>query len=218
MKREKIEHLLRHIHWVVPETQGDFNLLDLRLLAEEICDLWVVVTPPLALDVEGSILLVECVEYSMVPENIIRFQAMESLTNRMKALSDNIKDQSLLPYSDEENLVVALLVWYGCISMAKLISEEYRLWGNNPYKLEEVNPPLFKRQELYNILLESFDCSGFQQGKWVRYGMSLAKFLKESRGEKIIDYWVPKESDYWSKINVNEESPEENPSSPNLGP
>lgn len=85
----------------------------------------------------------------------------------------------------------AAYLWLGCIGMAKCTRATYMSpAGEKPYTLAQ-------RRKGYARLLRIARRCAARRNPWVFWGMTLAQGLSLSRGDKIINDWVPAESLYW---------------------
>lgn len=130
------------------------------------------------------------------PQNrVLRYVPVAQVVQRVVNLADILKET--LPFSADENLVVSMYTWHGCMYMAKLLRRVHNVpgGGQDSYTLK-------MRQEGYAHIQQQWVQSEEEGNVWVRYGVSLARPMEQGRKKQNFDLevhenWIPKDSPYW---------------------
>jgi hypothetical protein len=115
------------------------------------------------------------------------------VSDRLAALVPHLRP--ILTFSDEQNLVISMYSWHGCIHMAKTLRPVDVLW-------RQYTPEM--RQHGYDHIQREWTREDALGDTWVRYGVSLARFFemgrkKESFSTMVHEDWVPEDSPYWDE-------------------
>lgn len=176
---------------------GDSNLVDVYCLAEKIREVLGVALPSELPPKNAGVLAFECVETSLLRDpqsRVLRNTPVAEIAQRIVNLAGTLK--GMLPFSDDQNLVVSLYAWHGCIRMAKLLRCVYNIPGG-----QALYTPQMRRDEYAHIRKE-WTKDDAQGNPWVRYGVSLARPMEQGRKKQDFDFavhenWIPKDSPYW---------------------
>jgi hypothetical protein len=180
-----------------PFLDGDSNLVDICWLAEKLREILGVALPTELPPKNAGVLAFECVETSLLrdPQNrVLRTIPVADVAQRIENLASALK--GMLPFSDDQNLVVSLYAWHGCIRMAKLLRCVYNIPEG-----QALYTPQMRRDEYAQIRAE-WTQNEAQGNPWVRYGVSLARPMEQGRKKQDFDFeahenWIPKDSPYW---------------------
>jgi len=176
-----------------PSPGGDPNVFDILWLAERLQE-WVgdSISGPLV-GPKVAIQWVEDVDRFLVKMEILRRLDNWEVAERTVALKCGLRAPALPGRNARMiRLIQALYTWFGAIGMAKSTRVAYNSGPNQttPYSQEERWIGYYLVQLQWKRLLAAGN-------PWVRFGVSIANALAKSRGDKIIDRWVPKASPYW---------------------
>ena len=166
-------------------------------LAEKIREVLGVALPTELPAKDAGVLAFECVETNLLrdPHNrVLRNTPVADVAQRIVNLAGALK--GMLRFSDDQDLVVSLYAWHGCIHMGKLLRCVYNIPGGQAL----YTPPM--RREGYARIREEWTRDEAQGNPWVRYGVSLARPMEQGRKKQNFDFevhenWVPKDSPYW---------------------
>lgn len=180
-----------------PFPDGDSNLVDIYWFAEKLREALGAILPTELPPKNVGVLAFECVETNLLrdPQNrVLRNTPVADIALRIENLANAIK--GMLPFSDDQNLVVSLYAWHGCICMAKLLRCVYNIPGG-----QALYTPQMRRDEYARIRAE-WTQNEAQGNPWVRYGVSLARPMEQGRKKQDFDFevhenWIPKDSPYW---------------------
>lgn len=170
---------------------GDPNTIDLYWQAAKVlASLGVSIphgVPPKAVGVG----IVECVESKFVKGSLIRNLRPSVLSDRGLLLTRTLNAGPLWAFLPEQAFVVALFAWHGCINMAKTTRKTYVTGDGEAEYSSEL------RISGYNSIRKCWLEEVKKGNPWVRYGVSVARGLTKSRGNEMVDDWIPRISPYW---------------------
>jgi hypothetical protein len=178
---------------------GDTNLVDVHWLARQIRqDLGVGLPTDLPPKRDG-VSAFECVETTLLrdPGNrVLRHIPLAEVVRRVESLPPALK--GLLPFSDEQNLVVSLYAWHGCIHMGKVLRCTYNAPGGQALYTPQM------RRDGYEHVKADWMRAEIQGNPWVRYGVSLTRLMEQGRKKENFDFevhenWIPDDSPYWEE-------------------
>jgi hypothetical protein len=182
-------------HW--PECGGDTNLFDVYWLAQRLREDVGLTVPTQSLSKDRGVEAFECVESHVLRDlpgrGLLREAPLSDVAARILSLQEALR--SILPFSDDENVMVAFYIWQGCVHMANLLRKSYVVaGGEDPY-----TPEL--RRAGYDHIRECWESESQHGNPWVRYGVSLARLMEQGRKkekfkDQIVEDWVPNDSPY----------------------
>jgi hypothetical protein len=180
-----------------PFHDGDSNLVDVYWLAQKIREVLGVVLPSELPPKNEGVLAFECVEANLLsdPQNrVLRDISVADVGQRIVNLAGAVN--GMLLFSGDQNLVVSLYAWHGCIHMGKLLSCVY----NIPRGQALYTPQM--RRDGYEHIRGDWEREEAQGNPWVRYGVSLTRPMERGRRKQDFDFevhenWIPKDSPYW---------------------
>jgi len=189
-KKEKasddLEGAVQTIAFNWPHVVGDPNVQDVLYLAYSLQGaLGIRELPHRLASKKSGVSWVESVDRHLIQGNILRFLSPEEVGARVSALSHALRGQT--------RLLQALCTWFGTIGMAKCTRTHYNSHaptGKTPYTQEE-------RWIGFYIVQLAWKQALVAGNPWVKFGVSIANALSRSRGDEIVDRWVPKSSPYW---------------------
>jgi len=174
-----------------PPAAGDTNLVDVAHHAGQILTTSGIVLPTELPDKERGVAIVEAVDQIFVRGDLIRTLPPDEIAHRAEQLAQRLRENHLLDYDPLVTYLVALLVWHGCLNMAKSLRPTYV----TPEGLVPYTRP--QREAAYAFIKPHWQQAEAGGNPWVKYGVSLARTLETRRENRIIDDWVPRDSPYW---------------------
>ena len=125
---------------------------------------------------------------------VLRSIAVTDVVQRIVSLAGSLK--GMLPFSADQNLVVSLYAWHGCIHMGKLLRCAHNIPGGQALYTAEM------RRDGYAHIRGDWERDAAQGNPWVRYGVSLTRLMEQGRKKQDFDFeihenWIPKDSPYW---------------------
>lgn len=174
---------------------GDSNLVDVYWLAEQIREVLGVVLPTELPPKNAGVQAFEWVEANLLrdPKNrVLRNIPVSDVAQRIVNLAAALK--GMLPFSEDQNLLVSLYAWHGCIHMGKLLRRVYNVLGGQALYTPEM------RRDGYARIRGEWTRDEAKGNKWVRYGVSLARPMEQSRKKQdfeVHEDWIPRDSPYW---------------------
>jgi hypothetical protein len=179
-----------------PFGSGGLNLVDVLWLAQKIREGLAVALPPAPPPQAAGVKAVECVETSLLrdPRNrALRNTFVNEVARRIVALHAALN--GVLPFPNDQGLVVSLYAWHGCLHMASLL------------RCVDAAGVLYTaemRRRGYAVLHDDWEREAAAGNPWVRYGVSLARRLEQGRKKENFDYevhenWVSRPSPYWDE-------------------
>jgi hypothetical protein len=197
----KIDKLCKAIEMAAkswpPFSSGDSNLVDVYWLAEKIRVFLGIALPTQLPPKNDGVMAFECVETNLLrdPQNrVLRNIQVCDIAQRIENLVTALN--GMLPFSEEQNLVVSLYAWHGCINMGKLLRCVY-----NTLEGQALYTPQMRRDGYAHIRGE-WTRDEAQGNPWVRYGVSLARPMERGRKKQDFEFevhenWIPRDSPYW---------------------
>lgn len=128
---------------------------------------------------------VENVDRHLIQGDLLRLLSTQEVGDRVHTLA--------LAVGGYARLLQALCTWFGAIGMMKCTRTHYNSnapGGKTAYTQEERWLGFYMVQLAWKQALAAGN-------PWVRFGVSIGNALAKSRGDKIVDRWVPKSSPYW---------------------
>lgn len=143
-----------------------------------------------------GVTIVESVEKNLMSAaGLLRWSARQEPQRIIEGISTLLRDlreSSLLHFSDPLNLVCALFAWHGCLSMAKVLRPTF-VFGDMT-----IAYTLDLRERDYRKLQQEWLGEEAKGNRWVRYGVSLTRLFRSH--ELRVDQWVPQDSPYWKAL------------------
>jgi len=198
-EKSKLEKAVEAAARAWPVADGDTNLVDVHWLARQIQqDLGVTLPTDLPPKRDG-VAAFECVEANLLRAHgnrVLRHTSLTEVVRRIEGLPAVLK--GLLPFSDEQNLVVSLYAWHGCIHMGKVLRCTYNIPGGWALYTPQM------RREGYKYVTADWTREEAQGNPWVRYGVSLTRLMEQGRKKENFDFeihenWIPDDSPYWEE-------------------
>lgn len=176
---------------------GDPNTADVYWLVQKIQEVLGVALPTKLPPKKQGVLVFECVEANLLSDpqkRVLRNISVADVAQRIVNLATALK--GMLPFSDDQNLVVSLYAWHGCIHMGKLLRCVHIIPGGQALYTPQM------RRDGYAHIREDWERDETQGNPWVRYGVSLTRPMEQSRKKQDFDFevhenWIPKDSPYW---------------------
>ncbi|MBJ6727188.1 hypothetical protein [Geomesophilobacter sediminis] len=176
---------------------GDSNLVDIYWLAEKLRETLGAALPTDLPPKDCGVQAFETVETILLrdpQDRVLRVIPVDEIVQRLVNLMGALKKE--LPFSGEDNLLVSLYLWHGCIRMAKLLRCAYNIRGGQALYTPQM------RSDEYALILNEWTQDEAQGNSWVRYGVSLARRMEQARKKQDFDFevhenWIPKDSPYW---------------------
>ncbi|MGO9466143.1 MAG: hypothetical protein ACLQIB_02700 [Isosphaeraceae bacterium] len=180
-----------------PAASGDTNLVDIHWLARTIREELGVALPTEFPSNKIGVQAFECVETNLlrdVGNKVLRDTPRAELVRRIEGLPAALK--GILPFTDEQNLVVSLYAWHGCIHMAKVLRCTRVIPGGQALYTPQM------RRDGYEHIKADWTQEESQGNPWVRFGVSLTRRMEQGRKKENFDFevhenWVPDDSPYW---------------------
>jgi hypothetical protein len=182
-----------------PAAWGDTNLVDVHWLARQIHQDLSVTLPTDHPPKSDGVAAFECVETNLLrdpDDRVLRQTPLSEVVRRIESLPAALK--GLLPFSDEQNLVVSLYAWHGCIRMGKVLRCTYNVPGGQALYTPKLRLDGYKHVKADWIREEA------RGNGWVRYGVSLTRLMEQGRKKENFDFevhenWIPDDSPYWEQ-------------------
>ena len=180
-----------------PFNAGDSNLVDVYWLAQKISEVLGVVLPTELPPKNEGVLVFERVEANLLYDSenrVLRNISVADIGQRIVNLAAALN--GMLLFWDDQNLVVSLYAWHGCVHMGKLLRCVY----NIPEGQALYTPQM--RRDGYAHIQRDWERDEAQGNPWVRYGVSLTRLMERGRKKQEFDFevhenWIPKDSPYW---------------------
>jgi len=128
---------------------------------------------------------VEEIDRHLIKGDLLRHLSPQEVSSRVSALSDVLHGPT--------RLLQGLCTWFGAIGMMKCTRTHYNSnasGGKTAYTQEERWIGFYLVQLAWKQALAAGN-------PWVRFGVSIGNALAKSRGDEIVDRWVPRLSPYW---------------------
>ncbi len=198
-EKSRLEQAVEAAARTWPAASGDTNLLDVHWLARQIRQDLGVTLPNALPPKRDGVAAFECVETNLLrdPGNrVLRQTPLADIVRRIESLPAALK--GLLPFSDEQNIVVSLYSWHDCIHMGKVLRCTYNIPGGQALYTPQM------RREGYEHVKADWMKEEAQGNRWVRYGVSLTRLMEQGRKKENFDSevhenWIPDESRYWEE-------------------
>jgi hypothetical protein len=189
-----------------PPAGGDTNLFDVFHLAVTLSEHLAVDLPTALPPKAAGVAAFECVEANLLSDpaakltgrrpRVLRQTPADEIADRVETLSVALR--GMLPFPDDQALVVSLYAWHGCIHMAKVL----RRTANSPGGPEPYTPEM--RRYGYAHVQQEWVREESLGNPWVRYGVTLARLMEKGRkgdqfATEVIEAWVPAGSPYWEE-------------------
>jgi hypothetical protein len=198
-KKSKLEETVEAAARTWPPAGGDTNLVDVHWLAQKIREGLGVGLPTALPPKAAGVAAFESVETNLLRDSgnrILRQTPLVDVVRRIESLPAALK--GVLPFTDEQNLVVSLYAWHGCIYMGKVLRCTYIVPGGQAL----YSPPM--RREGYELVKADWTREEAQGNPWVRYGVSLTRLMEQGRKKENFEFevhenWIPDDSPYWEQ-------------------
>lgn len=179
---------------------GDPNLVDIYWLAQKIREGLGVTLPTESPPKSAGVAAFECVETNLLRQasgrGLVRFTPVAEVARLIVNLHGLLR--GMLPFTEDQALVVSLFGWHGCMHMGKVL----RCFANAPGGVIPYTAQM--RRDGYSKIREDWEKNLATGNPWVRYGVSITRLMEQGRKGENFDYeihenWIPEDSPYWQE-------------------
>lgn len=185
----RLKEAVETVAWEWPGIGGDTNVQDVLHLAYSLQrELKIEKLPCRLVRKKTALCWVEDIDRLLIKGDILRSLSPTEVALRVLAFSMTLHGPTAPAI-----ILQALCTWFGAIGMMKCTRTHYNSHapgGKTAYTQEERWIGFYMVQLAWKQAL----AAGIP---WVRFGVSIGNALAKSRGDKIVDRWVPKSSPYW---------------------